>query len=380
MKTLILSCNTGEGHNSCARAIKEYYESVGEICNIEDSLAFVSKRVSDIISKWHVRIYRRVPGLFNRGYNLLEDHPRLSNERSAIYRMIAIGAKKLTAHIKEEGYGSVICTHVISASMLSYAIERYGLTLASSGLLITDYTCHPLSSDSRLDVCFMPDESLREEFITRGVPEEKIWATGIPVRKQFFSRTPKPEAKREVGLDPGCRHLLVMCGSMGCGPIPDLVRSTAKRLPDGCVMTVICGTNKKLLTELTREYAGSLKVRVLGFTDQVSLLMDSADLYLTKPGGISVTEAAVKGLPMVYVNAVAGCEDGNLRFFVERGGAVTDDDIGKLAETCVSLMLDDGALARMSKNLADIGRRDGAREIYEKMKSLTESSEPVTVG
>ena len=41
----------------------------------------------------------------------------------------------------------------------------------------------------------------------------------------------------------------------------------------------------------------------------MALLMDSADLYLTKPGGISVTEAASMRLPMVFIDAVAGCEE-----------------------------------------------------------------------
>ncbi len=380
MKTLVLSCNTGEGHNSCARAIKEYYESAGEVCDVEDSLAFVSKRVSDIISRWHVRIYRRAPKLFTKGYSFLEDHPRFSNERSALYRLIAMGSKKLEAYIKENGYDCVVCTHVISASMLSYAIERHGLSLKASGLLITDYTCHPFASDSRLDVCFMPDETLKDEFNAHGISEDRLFASGIPVRNAFFTRTPKREAKRSLGIDPNFRHLLVMCGSMGCGPIPDLVKKTAKILPEGCVMTVICGTNKKLYSELSRRYSSNSGINVLGYTDNVSLLMDSADLYLTKPGGISVTEAAVKELPMVYVNAVAGCENGNLSFFVGRGCAVTDDDTKKLAATCADLLTDDEALEKMRESFAELKDRNGAREIYGKMKSLAEAAEPACIG
>lgn len=56
MQTLILSCNTGAGHNSCAQAVQEAYHSRGEICNITDSLQFISEKASTFISNWHTRI------------------------------------------------------------------------------------------------------------------------------------------------------------------------------------------------------------------------------------------------------------------------------------------------------------------------------------
>lgn len=50
MQTLILSCNTGAGHNSCAQAVQEAYHSRGEICNITDSLQFISEKASTFIA------------------------------------------------------------------------------------------------------------------------------------------------------------------------------------------------------------------------------------------------------------------------------------------------------------------------------------------
>ena len=72
MQTLILSCNTGAGHNSCAQAVQEAYHSRGEICNITDSLQFISEKASTFISNWHTRIYRHAPRLFDAGYQRAE--------------------------------------------------------------------------------------------------------------------------------------------------------------------------------------------------------------------------------------------------------------------------------------------------------------------
>lgn len=65
MRVLILSCNTGEGHNSCAKAIKEVFDAKGETCVIEDSLRFISEKTTRFISWGHVFVYRNIPWLFN---------------------------------------------------------------------------------------------------------------------------------------------------------------------------------------------------------------------------------------------------------------------------------------------------------------------------
>ena len=61
MRTLILSCNTGAGHNSCAKALQETFTAHGEVCDIIDALQFISERASQFISNWHTRIYLYAP-------------------------------------------------------------------------------------------------------------------------------------------------------------------------------------------------------------------------------------------------------------------------------------------------------------------------------
>ena len=73
MRTLILSCNTGAGHNSCAKAIQEVYQSRGDVCDIYDALLFISKRASKFISNWHTRLYLHAPKIFSSGYEKAEE-------------------------------------------------------------------------------------------------------------------------------------------------------------------------------------------------------------------------------------------------------------------------------------------------------------------
>ena len=68
MKVLILSCNTGGGHNSCARAIGTELQRRGHTYETDDALLYVSKGTSRFVSNWHVRFYRYFPKLYNKGY------------------------------------------------------------------------------------------------------------------------------------------------------------------------------------------------------------------------------------------------------------------------------------------------------------------------
>ena len=95
--------------------------------------------------------------------------------------------------------------------------------------------------------------------------------------------------------------------------------------------------------------------------------MDSADLYVTKPGGISVTEATVKMLPMVFIDAVAGCEEYNLRFYLSVGGAVTTKEIPELVTLCADLLTNDEKRMKMREALSSLNIFDASSEICDKI-------------
>ncbi len=363
MKALILSCNTGEGHNSVSYAIQEAFFAHGQTCEIVDVLSFLSKRASKFICDWHVRIYRHIPSAFSRGYRFAESHPGVYEEKSLVNKFLASGSKKMHAFLTENLYDCVICPHVFSGLMVTEMLRRCPMKELETCFVATDYTCSPMTDESSLDWYFIPDEQVASEFCAVGIPQNKLVITdGIPVRCGFLSRTPKEEAKERLGIRPTSKHLFMMGGSMGCGPIGELVDLLAERMPPDTVLTVICGTNHRLLKKLEKEYGGSASIRALGFVDNIPLLMDSADLFLTKPGGISTSEAAAKGLPMVLIDAVSGCEKYNLHYFCELGGAVTADSTEEIASLCAAILSDRTRLAKMSDSFKKEG--NAADDIY----------------
>lgn len=367
IKTLILSCNTGEGHNSCAKAIKESYEARGSVCDICDALSFISPGVSRFISKGHIFVYRHIPGLFRWGYRFSEKHEELFEDGSKTYKLMASGADKLHDFIEENGYDTVICPHVFSALMLTELLKKYPGSVRSC-FVGTDYTCSPGTAESRLDLYFMPDVSVMRPY-TRGIDPSRVVESGIPVRQTFYESRSRAEAKHLAGIPEDSEHLLVMCGSMGCGPMKKLTAMLADKLTAKQYMTVVCGTNHPLKSWLEFKYSGRENIRVMGFTENISLLMDSADLYLTKPGGISTSEAAIKALPMVLVDAVSGCERYNRDYFLKAGLAVTAESPAKLSELCAELL--SNPLRREAMRASGLRRRryNAAELIYDYMKN-----------
>ena len=349
MRTLILSCNTGEGHNSCAKAIQETYAAHDETCDIVDALQFISKRASQFISDWHSRIYRHAPKLYKAGYHTAEERTSVFREGTTVYRYLTSGSEKLYHFILDGGYDNIICTHVFPALALTAMLKHHPMPLVTS-FVSTDYTCSPSVENSELDYYFIPDISLTEEFVQCGVPREKLIDSGMPVKQAFYQDTDKAAAKAELGLPVDHQHLLVMCGSIGCGPIKELTEDLLIRLTSEQELTIVCGANEELFAKLERYFAHDPRIHIHGMVDYVPVLIHSADLFLTKPGGLSTSEAAACGVPMLLMDTVAGCEGHNLNFFLRQGIAVTADTPKHLADLAAALLADPEQLQEMSRS------------------------------
>lgn len=176
-------------------------------------------------------------------------------------------------------------------------------------------------------------------------------------------------------MDAGKGHLLVMCGSMGCGPLKQLLKEIARGLHGEANVTVICGTNNRLFNRLRKKHEATPGVRVIGYTRFIPLYMDSADLFLTKPGGISVTEASAKALPMAFINAVAGCEQYNMDYFIRHGFAFTNTSVRELAESCVIALLGETQLREMRRDLQRHVWPNGAKQVFMELESSNEKME-----
>ena len=370
MKVLILSCNTGEGHNSAGKAIKYYFEQNGDECHMVDTLAFWSEKMSKLIASGHVFIYTRTPKMFDIVYNGAEIFAKkeTSKHDSVLFKLFARGAKNLYDYIIAGGFERIVCFHPFASQMLTKVLRDHPELQIPTYLVATDYTCSPGAGESKMDVYIIPHPTVADEFIKRGVPRAKIVPIGIPINNAYTSLPDKKTARVMLELPENDKIVLLMCGSMGCGPIEKIAESIAGEMGGDATLVIVCGRNERLYNELVHLSEKNKKVRVLGFTDKMPVYMSAADLFVTKPGGLSSTEAACVHLPMVMIDAVAGCETYNLNFFANNGFALTSENVEGIVTKTLGLLFDSESLERMRSKLAENFSADTAYKIYSYVK------------
>ena len=360
MRILLLSCNTGEGHNATAKAIMEVLEADGISCEMADVLACLSPRFSKFICNWHTRLYKYAPRLFDAGYRAFEYTEPDPDDTPALYDLLRLGTGKLAEMFACEDYDAVICVHIFAGMMMTEVRKTQELHLPCF-FVTTDYTCYPMTEQCDMDGYIVPHVDLMEEFSIAGLERSRLLPFGIPVRQTFYSQKPRQEVRSELELPRDGIVALLMCGSMGCGPIKKMARGLIDRLPEDSVVVAICGKNEKLYESMSEIL--DPRLRVLGFTRQISDYMDAADMIVTKPGGLSTTEAAAKHLPMVLFNTVGGCESRNFDFFLSRGYALGSDDAGQTVDLAANLALQPELRQQIREKLEAYFTRNSTRSL-----------------
>ncbi len=334
MNVLILSCNTGGGHNAAGSALAQCLRERGHTADQVDFLALAGEKVSQVVSGAYVEMVKRMPALFGVTYGLgraVSAAEQVLKFHSPVYAACAQVVPALERYLREHPCQAVIAPHMFPAMALT-EMKRRGLPLPLTAAVATDYTCIPFFQEADCcDYVLLPSPMCLDEFTRRGFPPDKLVPLGIPVSAEFRHRVGKAESRRVLGLEEGCPWVLVMGGSMGAGQIAQLTRCLLYLMGREVHLTVICGSNKRLYQKLERAWGRDPRVRLVGFTNQVARYMEASDLLYTKPGGVTTTEGAVMGVPMVHMRPIPGCETRNRALFTREGMSVSAQGVLALA-------------------------------------------------
>ncbi len=361
MKVLILSCNTGEGHNSAGKALLEQFHKMGVDCEMEDALLFASGKVSRRASKIYVWSTVTFPTLFKGAYRagkLISS----AKGKSPVYLANKAYAGKLYEYICQGGFDTVVMPHLFPAEALTFIKKKYNPHIKTY-YVSTDYTCIPFVEETDLDYYFIPHEDLTEEFAGKGILREKLIPSGIPVAPRFTEKMEKGKARKLLDIPENINLVLIMTGSMGYGDVESTIRELRDRMDDRTWIYVFCGNNEKVRGQLTDVFMGDNRIHLLKYTGKVDVYMDAADILFTKPGGLTSTEAAVKGLPIVHTKPIPGCEDKNAEFFLKHGLAVSNTDSKALIGEGIEILRNASVQAKMKANQARTINSHAAEDI-----------------
>ncbi|MGI6264501.1 MAG: MGDG synthase family glycosyltransferase [Acutalibacteraceae bacterium] len=317
---LILSCSTGEGHNSAAWALHEAFERRGAAVEVVDPVGLKSQKAGRTVAALYNNTIKKAPLAFGAVYHLGAAYSA-TRIPSPVYWANAKCAPVLRDHIRENGIDAVVCTHLYGMEAMAAARKRLGVTTPWYSVM-TDYTCIPFTTEPKADALFSPHPALTAEIIRKGGDPDRIIPYGIPVSARFSQPIDKADARRQLDIPPDKPVYLIMSGGVGCENILRLCDAMNAE-SRGYLCYVLTGHNDDLLQKLERRYGEGGKIRPVGFTRQVHLYMKAADVMISKSGGLSSTEAAVAGVPLIHFKPIPGCESKNRDFFRAHGMALS---------------------------------------------------------
>lgn len=361
MNILILSANTGEGHNGAARALYEEFRSRGVGCELVDALSLCGEKTSDKISSIYNSMIVKLPHLFGAIYRAGKIYSS-TGIKSPVFIANSSQSDKLLNFINENGFTAVVSTHLFPMQTLTYLKKSGKINIPCYGVL-TDYTLIPFFREVELDMCFVPHADVLEECVREGMDRRRLAVTGIPVSSGFSSGIDRAQARQLLSITDNRKVYLIMTGGAGCTYALPICNSLLSFNDPNAEIFVLTGKNKDLYNEIRREHRHDSRVHAVSFTDKVYLYMKASDVLISKSGGITCTEAAAAQIPIVHVNAIPGCETKNAELFERNGMSVRATDPANAADLAFSIANDSARSTRMRKCEAECINPHAASDI-----------------
>ena len=350
MKVLIVYASAGAGHRKAAEALQIHLQNTHPELSLKavDILDDTPKLFKLLYSEGYIYLISKLPWLWYLLYRVSFYFPDNPLNLYLEY-IICLPFVRL---LQKERPNVVISTHFLVNSVISVYKKRYPghrLRLVS---IITDYVLHPLWISEGVDTYICSCDYVKKELMKRAVAEGKIRDYGIPVQDKFYLPSDRKSAALRLKVDPEKFTILIMTGTIGIGPIEEIV----KLLAGDFQLLVVCGTNSRLYKRLSALNHPSIKAYPL--IHNVDELMSVSDTALTKAGGITITESLAKGLPMVFFSSIPGLETANAGIICDYGAGIDTKTTAQIKKIALTLKNNKAAYEKAVQNLTRIRKTD----------------------
>ncbi len=291
-KLLILSSDTGEGHNSAAAAIQNAAKSAGFLTQIRKPLE-ESTKVNCWLAGFYNTLLTHRPQWMHWYFRFI-DRAR-PNERHFFYAKVR---RYIGRFVDSEKPDIVLSVH----PMLNHFIQRF-IKEERLGIPCYTFLTDPFPpfwmgwTSPYIDRYFVPTDEALQALTATGVPAWRIERVPMPVRPEFAAATTAEtrQTRNSLHLDDGS-IILINAGARGGGPMLK-VYDTIRSAGGGANIVVICGHNETLRARI--EQVKDARTRTFGFVDDIHRYVAAADLVVTKPGALSTYEALACGVPVL---------------------------------------------------------------------------------
>lgn len=366
-KIMIFYASYGGGHLSAARSIKENIEANYKDVEVMlvDCMYYVNKFFDKVTTTAYSEMAKKIPQTWGKVYWHAQSGP-IAQISTTSNKLLS---KKLNTLLKNFNPELIISTHPFASTMCAY-LKKQGKLNAKIATVLTDYAPHDqwIVFNEYVDYYFVSHEGMKMQLHEKGIPKEKIYATGIPLSNKFLLKYDKSQILQSFGLSPNKKTVLFFGGGeFGLGKTQTFnIFKSFVECPENIQIVAISGKNQKMkesFENLVTDLGKHDSVKILEFTDKVPQLMSISDLVVTKPGGLTTTESLASGLPIVVINPIPGQEEENAEYLVNHNTAIWLKKDDNVEEIINNLLSDTSKLEEMSNNAKSISKPNSTNDI-----------------
>ncbi len=372
-KVLIISVTAGNGHNACAKGMKNKLESLG---GVEVKVIDLLKEFSTKFNTWVtdrgycISVSKLLP-LYNSFYNHYKKAAPEKRYSCPSQKTVISTLDGLLKEILSFKPDVIYTTHFYGAMALTNLKLLYNLpckTVVSN----LDYVNSPFwEAGIGIDYFAIPNEDFIEECISEGFKKEQLLPFGLPVDERTLEVIDKKTARKKLGLDENLFTIMVMFGggywSGGLKIFKNLIKALKGRKAQ---VIMINGKDKKGFNKIEKmKFDDNIKVLNVGFTGEVPTYLSASNVILNKFGGSSVTEMINKSVPMLITEHLAAQEKHNLVYMKKKGVALSFKNAKELKQNILMLMDNPEKLDEMMEKLKPL-RKPATKDLAEFMLNL----------
>jgi processive 1,2-diacylglycerol beta-glucosyltransferase len=365
MRVLIPTVTAGAGHLQAAAALEEAWRSArpdDEVRRV-DVLDYVPRWYRKIYVKGYVKLIEHAPELYALMFKKTDNPTRIKELTKFRRRSSGVMAARFVKELMAFQPEVFISPHYFPLEILGGVLNRrrYRAKLSPHvTCVVTDFEAHALWMEPCVDLYCVASEATKARLVARGASRESVIVTGIPIAAKFSARLDADMVRRQFSFQSDVPTLLVLGGGFGMGPVQEILAELNK-IERSLQVIVVCGRNEKLRKQLAGQ-THRHPTQILGFANNMQELMAASDLILTKPGGLTTSEALALGKPLLILHPIPGQEAANSDFLLEQGAAAKINCLEDLPYK-LTHVLESRKLMQMSRAARALGQPRAAMAI-----------------
>lgn len=316
-KLLILSGSLGDGHMQAAKAIWEasaLYRPGVEV-KVVDFMEWIHPRMHAVERYCFLQWMKHFPS----SYGYLYQKTRTDSRLTFFLKHLSVTTQQRLLRLLHEEQPTMVVSTFPPASAAISLLKEIGKMDLPTTTVITDHSDHSYWIQPSMDLYLVGSEFLRAALRRKGIADHKIAVTGIPVRLSYSQKDSRERLREKLGLAPDTFVALVMGGGSGIFDKSFIKHLQSGIFPPHLQFIIVCGRNVKLLHRLHEVLGDRDNVMLTGFLEEIHEWMAAADVLITKPGGLTTSEAMALQLPMLLLEPQLGQEQDNADYLIQAG-------------------------------------------------------------